>query len=38
MAMKSYFMDELHNIRAETVSWKNKTKDPTSADLKASGL
>ena len=27
--MKSYFMDELHSIRAEIVNCKNKTKDPT---------
>ena len=38
MAMKSYFMDELHNIHAEIVSWKNKTKDPTSVDVKGSEL
>ena len=36
--MKSYFMDELHNIHAEIVSWKNKTKDPTSVDVKGSEL
>ena len=29
MAMKSYFMDELHSIRAEIVNCKNKTKDPS---------
>ena len=27
-------MDEIHNIRAEIVNCKNKTKDPTSADVK----
>ena len=38
MAMKSYFMDELHGIRAEIVNYKNKTKDPTSVDVKVSEL
>ena len=38
MAMKSYFMDELHSIRAENVNCKNKTKDPTSVDVKVSEL
>ena len=38
MAMKSYFMDELHSIRAEIVNCKNKTKDPTSVDVKISEL
>ena len=38
MAMKSYFMDELHSIRAEIVNCKNKTKDPTSVDVKVSEL
>ena len=36
--MKSYFMDKLHNIRAEIVKWKNKTKHPTSVDVKVSEL
>ena len=36
--MKSYFMDELHKIHAETVNCKNKTKDPTSVDMKVSEL
>ena len=36
MAMKSYFMDELHSIHAEIVICKNKTKDPTSVDVKVS--
>ena len=36
--MKSYFMDELHSIRAEIVNCKNKTKDPTSVDVKVSEL
>ena len=34
--MKSYFMDELHSIRAEIVNCENKTKDLTSADVKVS--
>ena len=34
MAMKSYFIDELHNI--SIVNCKNKTKDPTSVDEKVS--
>ena len=38
IAMKSYFMDELHEIHAETVNCKNKTKDPTSVDMKVSEL
>ena len=38
MAMKSYFMDELHSIRAEIVNCKNKRKDPTSVDVKVSEL
>ena len=38
MAMKSYFMDELHSIRAEIVNCKNKTKDLTSVDVKVSEL
>ena len=38
MAMKSYFVDELYSIRAKTVNCKNKTKDPTSVDVKASEL
>ena len=38
MAMKSYFMDELHSMRAEIVNCKNKTKDPTSVDVKVSEL
>ena len=38
MAMKSYFMDKLRNIRAEIVKWKNKTKHPTSVDVKVSEL
>ena len=38
MAMNSYFMDELHNIYAEIVSWENKTKDPTSVDVRVSEL
>ena len=33
MAMKSYFMDELHSTRAEIVNCNNKTKDPTSVDV-----
>ena len=36
--MKSYFMDKLHNIRAEIVKWKSKTKHPTSVDVKVSEL
>ena len=36
MAMKSYFMDELHNIRAGIFNFKIKTKDPTSVDVKVS--
>ena len=36
--MKSYFMDELHSIRAEIVNCKNKTKDPTFVDVKVSEL
>ena len=36
--MKSYFMDELHSIRAEIVNCKNKTTDPTSVDVKVSEL
>ena len=36
MTMKSYFMDELHSIRAEIVNCKNKTKDSTSFDVKVS--
>ena len=38
MAMKSYFMDELYSIRAEINNCKNKTKDPTSVDVKVSEL
>ena len=38
MAMKSYFMDEPHNICAEIVNCKTKTKDPTSVDVKVSAL
>ena len=38
MAMRSYFMDELHSIRAEIVTCKNKTKDPASVDVKVSEL
>ena len=38
MAMKSYFMDELHSIRAEIVNCKNSTKDPTSVDMKVNEL
>ena len=38
MTMKSYFMDELHSIRAEIVNFKNKTKDPTAVDVKVSEL
>ena len=38
MVVKSYFMDELHNIGAEIVNCKNKTKDPTSVDVKVSEL
>ena len=38
MEMKSYFMDELHSIHAEIVNCRNKTKDPTSADVKVSEL
>ena len=38
MAMKSYFMDELHDIRAKIVHCKNKTKDLTSIDVKVSEL
>ena len=36
MAMKCYFMGELHSIRAEIVNCKNNTKYPTSADVKVS--
>ena len=36
--MKSYFMDELHSIRAEIVNCKNSTKDPTSVDMKVNEL
>ena len=38
MAMKSYFTGELHSIIAEIVNCKNKTKDPTSVDVKVSEL
>ena len=38
MAMKSYFMDEFHSIHAKIVKCKNKTKDPTSVDVKVSEL
>ena len=38
MAIKSYFMNEIHNIRAEIINCKNKTKDPTSVDVKLSEL
>ena len=38
MAMKSYFVDELHSIRAEIVNCKSKTKDPTTVDVKVSEL
>ena len=38
MAMKSYFMEELHSIRAEIINSKNKTKDPTCVDVKNSEL
>ena len=38
MAIKSYFMDELHSIHVEIVNCKNKTKDPTSVDVKVSEL
>ena len=38
MAMKSYFMDELHSIRAEIVTCKNKARDPISVDVKVSKL
>ena len=36
--MKSYFMDELHSIRAEIVTCKNKTKYPNSVDARVSEL
>ena len=36
--MKCYFIDELHIIRAEIASCKNKTKDPTSVDVNVSEL
>ena len=36
MVMKSYFIDELHNICAEIDNCKNKTKDATSVDVKVS--
>ena len=36
MTIKSYFMNEIHNLRAEIVNCKNKTKDPTSIDVKVS--
>ena len=36
MAMKSYFMDELHSIRAGIVNCKSKTKDSNSVDVKVS--
>ena len=38
MAMKPYFMYELHNIHAEIVNRKSKTKDPTFVDVKVSEL
>ena len=38
MAMKPYFMYELHNIHAEIVNLKSKTKDPTFVDVKVSEL
>ena len=38
MAMKSYFMEELHSMRAEIVNCKNNTKDPTFVDVKVSEL
>ena len=31
-------MDKVHSIRAEIVNCKNKTKDPTSVDVKGSAL
>ena len=36
--MKSYFMDKLHSIRAQIVNCKNKTKDPTSVDVRVNEL
>ena len=36
--MKSYFMVELHSIRAKIVICKNKPKDPTSVDVKVGEL
>ena len=36
MAMKSYFMDELHSILAGIVNCKSKTKDSNSVDVKVS--
>ena len=38
MTMKSYFIVKLQSIRAEIVNCKNKTKDPTSVDVKVSEL
>ena len=38
MAMKSHFTGELHSIIEEIVNCKNKTKDPTSVDVKVSEL
>ena len=38
MAVKSYFMDELHGIHAEIDNCKNNVKDPTSVDVKVSTL
>ena len=38
MATKSYFIYELHSIHAEIVNCKNKTKNPTSVDVKVSEL
>ena len=38
MTMKSYFIVKLQSIRAEIVNCKNKTKDPTSVDVKVGEL
>lgn len=38
MTMKSYFMNRLHKIHAETVTCKNKTKDPASVGMEVKEL
>ena len=36
VTIKSYIMDKFHSICAKIVNCKNKTKDPTSVDVKFS--